>query len=587
MSAASSKRSYNKERGKVQGPLILDRYRPIEIKGEGGSGRVELCWDTRIMRRVAIKRMPICGADSSGSIPGLAEARTGAMLSRPSIVSVYDFDATDTEAFLIMEAIEGPTLSEIIADTPKGTFDLDVIASILAAVGDAVSFAHENQVLHLDIKPDNILITRSGSCKVSDFGIAELADAQGYGEASGGTLGYMPLEQMQRKELDERCDEFALAMVTYEMLTGLTPFSASTIDESIKLIKKFDVAPPSEVRGDLEPGIDSVLFAALAPEREERYETVDDFMVALMPYLGNPAQGLRRLREIAADDDEETNSVDEDAPYLDVLQRVPTRVGNIAGRVACATLSWWIAALGFMGIGAIPREIALVVALLPALAGAVKPPLGAFLSLAILGVSICLSPVLSTVLGIALIAASVAWLFSARQGSAADANCALLAAPLGLIGITPVAPLVAGYCLPPKRAVTASLMQIAVAITLSSATGSASLLHFEPFLSQGANTEAILLHSITNPATWIIIVAWVLSAVFMSLFCSHETRLLSVVGTCVASCVLVFADVIAAWLVSGVWALPTTNWTTAVMFALVVMCVVSILGVPSRHKGEE
>ena len=73
----------------MQGPLILDRYRPIEVKGEGGSGKVEICWDTRIQRRVAIKRMPISSEWANGSIPGLAEARTGAMLSRPSLSLIH------------------------------------------------------------------------------------------------------------------------------------------------------------------------------------------------------------------------------------------------------------------------------------------------------------------------------------------------------------------------------------------------------------------------------------------------------------------------------------------------------------------
>ncbi len=571
----------------MQGPLILDRYRPIETKGEGGSGKVELCWDTRIMRRVAIKRMPIFGTDPSGTIPGLSEARTGAMLNRPSIVSVYDFDATDTEAFLIMEAIEGPALSEIIADTPPGTFDLDIIASIITGVGDAVSFAHENQVLHLDIKPDNILVTHSGACKVSDFGIAELADAQGYGEASGGTIGYMPPEQMQREVLDERCDEFALAVVAYEMLTGLRPFNAPSIKESIKLINKFDVTPPSQIRGDLEPGIDSVLFAALAPEREGRYETVSDFVSALMPYLGNPAQGLARLRDIVAEEDEELEEEAGDDQRAGLWERIPERAVNTAGRAACAALCWWVAALGLMGSGYFTQEIALLIALLPALAGAIKAPLGATFSLLFLGAGLCINPTLPTALGVLLIFAGIVWLALNRREGSADANCMLLTAPLGLISLTPIAPLLAGYCLPPKRAFGTALMQVILAFSLSIATGTSSMLHFEIFLSNAPNLQMILLHSVTNPATWIIIVGWVLSAVFMALFRLRETRLLSVLGACAASCVLIVAEVIAAWSTSGMWALPTTNWTAAAMMALVVMCVISALGAPGRNKGEE
>ena len=571
----------------MQGPLILDRYRPIEVKGEGGSGKVELCWDTRIMRRVAIKRMPISGLDDTGSIPGLAEARTAAMLNRPSIVSVFDFDATETEAFLIMEAIEGPTLAEVIADTPAGTFDLDVIASILAAVGDAVSFAHENQVLHLDIKPENILITKSGACKVSDFGIAELADAQGFGKAIGGTIGYMPPEQMQLQELDERCDEFALAMVAYEMLTGNNPFSAPTIDESLKRIAAFEIMAPSHARGDLDEGIDNVFYAALAPEREGRYSTVDSFMGALMPYLGNPAAGLSRLRDIASDNDEEAPGEEVVETSTPILQRIPSSTMAIGGRVLSAALCWWVSALGLSCIDALGVQYGYLVALLPALAGAIKAPLGTLLSMLCLGAALCINPSVPLVMGIVVIAASIIWLvLFAREGNA-DANCVLLVAPLGLIGFTPLAPMLAGYCLPPRRAFGAALMQVVLAFSLSCATATSSLLHFGYAITSTLNTQAVLLHSVTNPATWIIIGAWVLSAVFMSLFCSRETRLLSVIGACTAACVMIAAEAIAAWLTSGIWVLPQTDWSLATIVALVVICVISALAAPSRHKGEE
>ncbi len=571
----------------MQGPLILDRYRPIEVKGEGGSGKVELCWDTRIMRRVAIKRMPISGADDTGSIPGLVEARTAAMLNRPSIVSVFDFDATDTEAFLIMEAIEGPTLAEVIADTPAGTFDLDVIASILAAVGDAISFAHENQVLHLDIKPENILITKSGACKVSDFGIAELADAQGFGKAIGGTIGYMPPEQMQLQELDERCDEFALAVVAYEMLTGNNPFSAPTIDESLKRITTFDIMSPSHARKDLDEGIDNVFYAALAPEREERYNTVDAFMGALMPYLGNPAAGLSRLRDIASDNDEEAPREEVVGASTPLLQRIPAGAVSAASRMLSAALCWWVSALGLSCIDALGIQYGYLAALLPALAGAIKAPLGAFISIMCLGVALCVNPSVPFVLGAAVIAAGVVWLILFGREQNADSNCVLVVAPLGLIGFTPLAPMLAGYCLPTRRAFGAALMQVMLAFTLSCATGSASLLRFNYAISSTLNPQTILLHSITNPSTWIIIGAWVLSAVFMSLFCSRNTRLLSVIGACVAACVMIAAEAIAAWFSSGIWVLPQTNWTLATIVSLFVICVICALAAPNRYKGEE
>ena len=97
-------------------------------------------------------------------------------------------------------------------------------AAVFGSVAHALEVAHENQVLHLDIKPDDVLINRQGQVKVTDFGLATLADAGGFGAAGGCTIGYMPLEQMRGVSLDARCDEWALASVTYEMLAGENPF---------------------------------------------------------------------------------------------------------------------------------------------------------------------------------------------------------------------------------------------------------------------------------------------------------------------------------------------------------------------------
>ena len=398
----------------MQGPLILDRYRPIEVKGEGGSGKVEICWDTRIQRRVAIKRMPISSEWANGSIPGLAEARTGAMLSRPSIVSVYDFDTVDNEAFLIMEAIEGPSLAQIIDDTPPATFDLDIAAAIVLAVGDAIEFAHENQVLHLDIKPDNILVNRNGACKVSDFGVSELADAQGFRKASGGTIGYMPPEQMNGHELDERTDEFALAAVTYEILTGKRPFAARSLDASAKLIQKFDIAPASSLRTDLDPGIDSVLFTALSPDPDDRYDSVEEFLAALMPYLGNPARGSRRLREIVQVDDEVVEEESYVPPKRSILDHISPRLNLVLGRVIAAALCWWLSTSALFNVTMLDTNVAMLVALLPAVAAVVKPPFGALLAMLVNGASLFLCSAPMPALGIAAIAAAASSSLVAR-----------------------------------------------------------------------------------------------------------------------------------------------------------------------------
>ena len=553
----------------MQGPLILDRYRPIEVKGEGGSGKVEICWDTRIQRRVAIKRMPISSEWANGSIPGLAEARTGAMLSRPSIVSVYDFDTVDNEAFLIMEAIEGPSLAQIIDDTPPATFDLDIAAAIVLAVGDAIEFAHENQVLHLDIKPDNILVNRNGACKVSDFGVSELADAQGFRKASGGTIGYMPPEQMNGHELDERTDEFALAAVTYEILTGKRPFAARSLDASAKLIQKFDIAPASSLRTDLDPGIDSVLFTALSPDPDDRYDSVEEFLAALMPYLGNPARGSRRLREIVQVDDEVVEEESYVPPKRSILDHVSPRLNLVLGRVIAAALCWWLSTSALFNVTMLDTNVAMLVALLPAVAAVVKPPFGALLAMLVNSASLFLCSVPMPALGIAAIAAAAGWVILFGREGVADTNCALIISPLGLVGFAPLAPMIAGYCLPPVRALGAAVIQVILMLTVGRNTG-----------------PELLFGSITSIPTWIMICAWIVSAVLMSLLCSRETRILSILGAVCAACVLLVAQGIGMWVLTGIFTGPSGTWTITTVLACVAMCVVGVLRSSVRHKGE-
>lgn len=422
----------------VEGDLILNRYRPIEFKGEGASGTVEICWDTRIHRRVAIKRLPLSASQLSAETPGLAEARLGAMLKHPAIVSVYDFETNLDEAFLIMEAIEGPSLTQLIDEAPERMMSLDATAAVASAVGDALDFAHSNQLLHLDIKPDNILIDASGQVKVSDFGVAELVDPQGFTGAKGGTIGYMPPEQMLGEDLDQRCDEFAFAMVIYEMLTGERPFRAGSVEEAVRVVQQFDITPPSALRDDIDPRLDDVLFAALDPNRYGRYQTVLDFVDRLMPYLGDIDRGTAELRGeplelglVSANDQTIVlNPVGEDAGTTTVFDTVadyessehqhqkPSRKRAVVTRVLAFLFAWLLTSLGVLPIELIDFWSSLGIGLVVGIVGAIMPIAGAAAAFAAYGVTNIytgLYPVLShtgsTEWG--LLALGVAWLVSA------------------------------------------------------------------------------------------------------------------------------------------------------------------------------
>jgi len=286
--------------------ILLDRYQLLERLGSGGFSVVDLAWDMRMQRRVAIKRMQLpalYGKHQSlieDELPGLLEARTAAMLQNPHIVTVHDFEIAGDEALLIMEHLDGLSLREIMEQATE-LLDIDVVTAIISGVGDALAFAHANQILHLDIKPDNIMVDQAGIVKVTDFGLAEFVNHASSKIAQGGSIGYMPLEQMAGEAVTEQTDEWALAAVVYEMLTGENPFEQRTIKESAEVIERSQLIVPSALHPDLSPEIDDVIFQALSIEPHERYTTVKRFVGTLKKLLGNVTQGKKKLREIVAE----------------------------------------------------------------------------------------------------------------------------------------------------------------------------------------------------------------------------------------------------------------------------------------------
>ncbi|MDR2672632.1 MAG: serine/threonine protein kinase [Coriobacteriales bacterium] len=276
--------------------LIQGRYKPLFLRARGGFSDVEVAWDTRLQRRVAIKRIPVHNLPDSASIE---EARIAALLSNPNIVSIYDVERTGQETLIIMENVDGPSLLELLARSTE-LLDLDTITAIVDGVVQALDYAHENQVLHLDIKPANILIDHSGHIKVSDFGLAELAGDAGYGSGEGGTIGYMPPEQLQQGPLDVRSDLWALAALTYQLLCGDNPFFALSPQASLAHIVNEPVVLPSSLRPELGSEVDAALIKALSVQASERQANVTGFWAELQPYLGKTRSGRRRLKALVA-----------------------------------------------------------------------------------------------------------------------------------------------------------------------------------------------------------------------------------------------------------------------------------------------
>ena len=252
----------------VGGTLLDGRYRVLTHLGSGGMASVLLCQDERLGRLVAVKRLH---ADSPADVEKrfLREARVGASLNHPNLVSVYD-TATDPDGVLIvMEYVEGEALSWTLK---RGPLRPERVARIVRDVGAALDYAHEQRVVHRDVKPGNVLLRKDGVTKLVDLGIATASDLSRI-TSSGmvlGTAGYMAPEQLEGAETRPATDVYALAAVAYEALTARRPRAGRT---PIELAHQIATAPPPDLRElwpDAPPAAAELLERGMARDPAER-----------------------------------------------------------------------------------------------------------------------------------------------------------------------------------------------------------------------------------------------------------------------------------------------------------------------------
>ena len=379
--------------------VMLGRYRILETNETGGFGAVHVCWDSRLQRRVAIKRMPLrfdedSPASASTVDEALAEARTSSLLAHPNIVRMYDFESDSRYSYLVMEYVDGLSLAEILSRVEGGVLTFDECAHLIDSVASALAYAHENGVLHLDIKPANILIDRSGTVKLGDFGMASLASAAGYGGAWGGTIGYMPPEQIEGDYVDERTDVFAFAVVVWEALTGTCPYAASTPEDSLRLMQRGPSPTLSRVEPALAGIVEETLLQALDPVPAARMATVETFARNIVRALGDTQDGKDSLEDLLTqtDENEEPNLADDWGRLQVPLHKRFPWLGDLITRLLAAATAGWAAfvvlpllfpgstnALAFGVVGVAAASIA-------------WPPLGGALGITALVAAICTQP---------------------------------------------------------------------------------------------------------------------------------------------------------------------------------------------------
>lgn len=263
----------------------IGRYRVLGELGRGATGVVYRAQDPAIGRIIAIKTIRLSDFTDPAERQRLRErlfreAQSAGILSHPNIVTIYDIAEEQGMAYIFMECVDGPPLEKVL-NSPEA-IPSDVALALLRQTATALDYAHQKGIVHRDIKPANILIHERIHAKITDFGVARIMSQQM--TQSGvmmGTPNYMSPEQVQGHAVDGRADQFSLAVIAYEILTGEKPFQAEQLPALLFRIVREDPVPPQRLNSTIGPQVESALKKALAKNPTDRYAGCTQFVEAL------------------------------------------------------------------------------------------------------------------------------------------------------------------------------------------------------------------------------------------------------------------------------------------------------------------
>ncbi len=292
------------------GMTISNRYEIIDKVGSGGMADVYKARDQRLNRFVAIKVLkPEFSNDRSFVNKFRGEAQSAAGLSHPNIVNVYDVGDDSGLHYIVMELVEGITLKRFIER--KGKLDIKEAVGIGIQIAQGMDAAHENHIIHRDIKPQNIIISRDGKVKVTDFGIAKATNSNTITSNAMGSVHYLSPEQARGGYSDEKSDIYSLGVTLYEMLSGKVPFSGDNTVSVALLHIQAEAIPLRDMDPNIPFSIDKIVQKCMQKRPERRYHSASELIADLKKAITNPDGDFVQIPAFLATDSPTINISDD------------------------------------------------------------------------------------------------------------------------------------------------------------------------------------------------------------------------------------------------------------------------------------